>query len=141
MSASQLAEAGEELQLTAFTTLSRLIKAETNPDRIEKLLALALRASTARQPAKSPASPPPTSPTTPAPHPNRTSPGDVSEPERSTPTVKRPSLASLPPAFTLMSDAEYLALEKQIGTVEAHRRRLIRAHLASLPPKDDADSS
>jgi hypothetical protein len=40
-----------------------------------------------------------------------------------------------------MSDAEYLALEKKIGPVEAHRRRLTRAHLVANQNRRVSDSS
>ena len=145
MSATLIAEARQELELTTYTTLNRLIKAETDPIRLEKLLALALRA---RPPARPPEKTPPTPPAPPPPPPvaaERTIPEfslSALNGELLPPSAPNSNLGPHPsaPLYTPMTDDEFLKLSRQIGHAEAHRRRLIRAHLVREQQRPDDES-
>lgn len=99
-----LANVYEELLITAMTKLTAQIKAETDPRRLEKLLATALRTRPLTQPR-----PTPHTPAQPDPQPDTT-----------------PDAAPTPPhpAPEYMTDDEFLRLQREFGYTEANRRRL-----------------
>lgn len=161
MSTALITQAREELELTTYTTLNRLIKEETDPIRLEKLLTLALRVKAPRafesgarenpKPGRSQSESPTTRPgedassntnSTVAPDSNQSPQPGAPNAEPSTAYGDRSPRPSPPsPLYTHMTDDEFLKLSREIGYTEAHRRRLIRAHLVREQQRELADES